>query len=66
MLRHTCFRRLIESGAKIQEVARIAGHTSIDTTTLYILPNEADLQAAVDRRAAAQYGEDLRRPALED
>jgi integrase/recombinase XerC len=56
-LRHTCLRRLIESGAKIQEAARIAGHTSIDTTNLYILPNEADLQAAVDRRAAAQYGE---------
>jgi integrase/recombinase XerC len=54
-LRHTCLRRLIESGAKLQEAARIAGHTSINTTTLYILPNEADLQAAVDRRAAGEY-----------
>jgi integrase/recombinase XerC len=56
-LRHTCLRRLIESGTSLPEAARIAGHSSTDTTALYVMPNDADLQAAVDRRAAAQYRE---------
>jgi site-specific recombinase XerD len=53
-LRHTCGKRLIDSGSDINEVARILGHSDINTTRRYITAGKTDLQAAVERRASLE------------
>lgn len=50
-LRHTCGKRLIESGARLEEVAAILGHENLNTTRQYVEPGEEDLERAVERRA---------------
>jgi site-specific recombinase XerD len=50
-LRHTCGKRLIESGARLEEVAAILGHENLNTTRQYVEPGEEDLEKAVERRA---------------
>jgi site-specific recombinase XerD len=49
MLRHTCAMRLLETGSHMTEVARILGHTSIQTTMRYTTPSGTNLQGSVDR-----------------
>ena len=49
MLRHTFAHDLIVSGVPINVVSDLLGHESLDTTRDYIIPSEAERQAAVDR-----------------
>jgi integrase/recombinase XerC len=52
VLRHTFCRRLAEAGVRLEEIAALAGHESIETTRRYVEPGEDDLRAAVERLAA--------------
>jgi len=47
-LRHTCFRDMAERKVPLEVIAKIAGHTSIQTTLRYIQPGREDIQAAVN------------------
>jgi integrase/recombinase XerD len=38
-LRHTLATRMVQSGARLKDVADLLGHTSIDTTTIYAKVN---------------------------
>ena len=51
VLRHTFARNLIDRGESIHVVARLHGHSSLDTTKRYIQPSERDLEKAVQRLA---------------
>lgn len=46
-LRHTFCKDLIDAGAKLQEVAALAGHESLDTTRRYCEPSVKDLERTV-------------------
>lgn len=48
-LRHTYARSLLNSGAKLQEVALLMGHSSLESTARYVQPSELELQEAVER-----------------
>ena len=48
-LRHTFAKSLLDSGASLNEVAKLLGHKSLDSTARYTQPSEADLQIAVER-----------------
>jgi site-specific recombinase XerD len=50
-LRHTFARGLLDSGAKLHEVAKLMGHGSLDSTARYVQPSEEDLRQAVERLA---------------
>ncbi|MHB1418003.1 MAG: tyrosine-type recombinase/integrase [Bacillota bacterium] len=50
-LRHTFCKNAIDMGIPIDQVAAMAGHSSLDITKIYTQPSEADLQAAVERMA---------------
>lgn len=54
ILRHTFCRRLAEQGVRLEEIAALAGHESIETTRRYVEPGEDDLRAAVERLAGGQ------------
>ena len=47
-LRHTCAKNLIDAGQSIDRVAKILGHSSVNTTTIYTVPTERDLQKTMD------------------
>ena len=47
-LRHTCAKNLIDAGQPIDRVAKILGHSSVNTTTIYTMPTERDLQKTMD------------------
>lgn len=47
-LRHTFGKTLIDMGESLDKVAVLMGHSSLDTTAVYTLPSEADLQRAVE------------------
>jgi site-specific recombinase XerD len=51
VLRHTFCRRLAEQGVRLEEIAALAGHESIETTRRYVEPGVDDLRAAVERLA---------------
>jgi site-specific recombinase XerD len=46
VLRHTCARRMHEAKTPLDVIQSWMGHESIETTTRYTLPSEADLAAA--------------------
>jgi site-specific recombinase XerD len=46
-LRHTFCKNLVNAGTPIQNVARLAGHDSIQTTMRYVEPSEHDLRKAI-------------------
>lgn len=48
-LRHTFAKSLLDSGASLNEVAKLLGHKSLDSTARYTQPSEEDLQIAVER-----------------
>ncbi len=48
-LRHTFAHDLLEAGTPLERVAAILGHSSLDTTRLYVEPSEDDLQRDVDK-----------------
>lgn len=47
-LRHTFGKNLINSGAGLEKAAALLGHTKLDTTAIYTVPSQADLEAAVE------------------
>ena len=47
-LRHTCAKNLIDAGQPIDRVATILGHSSVNTTKIYTMPTERDLQKTMD------------------
>ncbi|HLI56418.1 MAG TPA: tyrosine-type recombinase/integrase, partial [Actinomycetota bacterium] len=50
-LRHTAAKRLVESGARLEEVAAILGHENLNTTRRYVEPGREDLRKALERLA---------------
>ena len=48
ILRHTCAKNLIDAGNPIDRVAKILGHSSINTTSIYTMPTERDLHMTMD------------------
>jgi integrase/recombinase XerC len=49
VLRHTCAKNMLDSGADLVTVATILGHESLDTTAIYTKPRFQDLVEAVDK-----------------
>ncbi|MGH9057924.1 MAG: tyrosine-type recombinase/integrase, partial [Acidimicrobiales bacterium] len=47
--RHTFAKQLLRSGESITTVAELLGHESLDTTRIYTLPTEEELDAAVEK-----------------
>lgn len=50
-LRHSFCKNLIDMGVPIDQVAMMAGHSSLDVTKRYTAPSLADLQTAVEKTA---------------
>lgn len=50
-LRHTFCKNLIDMGVPIDQVAVMAGHSSLDVTKRYTAPSLTDLQEAVEKTA---------------
>jgi site-specific recombinase XerD len=48
-LRHTCAKALLDAGVKLTEVAKLLGHSRLETTMRYTTPSEGDLERAVER-----------------
>ncbi len=48
-LRYTFCKELVNKDTPLQIVAELAGHSSLETTRLYTVPGEEELQQAVDR-----------------
>lgn len=49
MLRHSFAKNLIDSGAGLEKVASLLGHSSLNTTRIYVTPSHADLERAIDQ-----------------
>lgn len=47
ILRHTFAKNLVDSGVTLEKVAALLGHSSLDTTRIYIMPGIRDLEKAV-------------------
>ena len=47
VLRHTFAKNLVNSGVTLEKVAALLGHSSLDTTRIYITPSMKDLEQAV-------------------
>lgn len=50
MLRHTCLSEMVEDGVDLQAVRQIAGHASLQSTSIYTTSAPEHLRDAVDRR----------------
>ncbi len=51
-LRHTCGHNLVEAGVALDRVAAVLGHEKLDTTALYTMPSDKELQREVEKIAA--------------
>jgi integrase/recombinase XerC len=49
ILRHSFAKNLIDSGVGLEKVAALLGHSNLNTTRIYITPNQKDLEQAVER-----------------
>lgn len=49
VLRHTFCHNLIATGAGIEKVAILAGHSSLESTRIYTVPGQKELQDAVEK-----------------
>jgi site-specific recombinase XerD len=49
MCRHTFAKNLVNQGVGLEKVASLLGHASLNTTRLYISPDEHDLEVAVGK-----------------
>ena len=54
VLRHTYCKRLADAGARIEQIAALAGHDSLETTRRYLEPGREELAALVDRLAGGE------------
>lgn len=50
MLRHTCLSEMVEDGVDLQAVRQIAGHASLQSTSIYTTSAPEHLRAQVGRR----------------
>jgi integrase/recombinase XerC len=48
-LRHTFAKNLVDAGVGLERVAALLGHNNLNTTRIYTLPGERDLERAVER-----------------
>lgn len=48
-LRHTYCKQLANSGVGLQSIAELAGHSSMDTTRIYVTPSIKELQNALKK-----------------
>lgn len=48
-LRHTYCKQLAQQGVDIQSIAELAGHSSVDTTRIYVTPSIRELQDALKK-----------------
>lgn len=48
VFRHTCAKNLIDAGQSIDRVSKILGHSNINTTAIYTMPNENDLHITME------------------
>ena len=48
VFRHTCAKNLIDAGQSIDRVAKILGHSNINTTSIYTIPTERDLYITIE------------------
>lgn len=46
-LRHTFGKRLVDNGVTLEKVAALMGHSSLNTTRIYLTPGQQDLERAV-------------------
>ena len=49
ILRHTFAKNLVNSGVSLEKVAALLGHSSLETTRIYITPSAQDLAQAVSK-----------------
>ncbi len=49
ILRHTFAKNLVNKGVSLEKVAALMGHSNLNTTRIYTLPGETDLEEAVGR-----------------
>ena len=47
--RHTFAKNLVDSGVGLEKVAALLGHSNLNTTRIYVTPNQKDLEQAVER-----------------
>jgi site-specific recombinase XerD len=52
VLRHSFAKNLIDSGVGLEKVAALLGHSNLNTTKIYVTPNQKDLEQAVERLVA--------------
>lgn len=48
-LRHTFAKNLIDAGIPLDQVAMLLGHARLETTRIYTMPGERDLEMAVEK-----------------
>jgi site-specific recombinase XerD len=48
VLRHTFAKNLVDSGVGLEKVAALLGHSNLNTTRIYVTPNQKDLEQAVE------------------
>ena len=48
-LRHTFAKSLIDEGVSLEKVAKLLGHSNLNTTRVYVTPSKQDLEEAVGR-----------------
>ena len=48
VFRHTCAKNLIDAGQSLDRVARILGHSNVNTTSIYTMPTERDLHITME------------------
>lgn len=48
-LRHTFAKSLVNAGVTLEKVGALLGHSSLNTTRVYVTPGERDLREAVER-----------------
>ena len=48
-LRHTFAKSLIDEGVSLEKVAKLLGHSNLNTTRVYVTPSKQDLEEAVGK-----------------
>jgi len=48
VLRHSFAKNLVDAGVGLEKVAALLGHSNLNTTRIYVAPNQRDLEQAVE------------------